>query len=139
MENVRNRMKMQLVSDEKKCAKLINRNTFKDITIYNNKLAAIHLNMDVLQFDKPIYVGFSILDLSKTLIYDFHYNSMVENYGSNIQLMYMDTGAYHISTVTGKKGVNDILNENELIEFWRKRHDSLSIEPMIVSIRFFYE
>ncbi|XP_025412854.1 uncharacterized protein LOC112685238 isoform X2 [Sipha flava] len=33
MENVRNRMKMQLVSDEKKCAKLINRNTFKDITI----------------------------------------------------------------------------------------------------------
>ncbi|XP_025407529.1 uncharacterized protein LOC112681491 [Sipha flava] len=74
MENVRNRMKMQLVSDEKKCAKLINRNTFKDITIYNNKLAAIHLNMDVLQFDKPIYVGFSILDLSKTLIYDFHYN-----------------------------------------------------------------
>jgi hypothetical protein len=96
MENVRNRMKMQLVSDEKKCAKLINRNTFKDITIYNNKLAAIHLNMDVLQFDKPIYVGFSILDLSKTLIYDFHYNSMVENYGSNIQLMYTDTGAYHI-------------------------------------------
>jgi hypothetical protein len=56
MENVRNRLKMQLVFDEKKCAKLINRNTFKDITIYNNKLAAIHLNMDVLQFDKPIYI-----------------------------------------------------------------------------------
>jgi len=94
MENVRNRMKMKLVSNEKMCAKLINRNTFKNITIYNENLAAVHLDMDVLIFDKPIYVGFSILDVSKTLIYDFHYSSMVKNYGSNIQLMYTDTGMY---------------------------------------------
>lgn len=92
MENVRNRMKMQLVSDEKMCAKLINKNTFKDITIYNDNLAAIHFDMGELKFDKPIYVGFSILDISKTLIYDFHYNTMVKNYGSKIQLMYTDTG-----------------------------------------------
>lgn len=95
MENVRNRMKMKLVSDEKMCEKLINRNTFKDITIYNDNLAAIHLDIDELKFDKPIYIGFSILDISKTLIYDFHYNSMVKSYGSNIQLMYTDTGKYY--------------------------------------------
>lgn len=96
MENVRNRLKMKLVSDEKLCSKLINRNTFKDITIYNENLAVIHLDIDELKFDKPIYVGFSILDISKTLIFDFHYNSMIKSYGSNIQLMYTDTGTYYI-------------------------------------------
>jgi len=85
---------MMLVCDEKKCLKLINLNTFKDITIYNENLVAIHLNADILKFDKPIYVGFSILDISKTLIYDFHYGSMVKSYTDNIQLMYTDTGTY---------------------------------------------
>ena len=99
MENVRNRLKMKLVSDEKMCSKLINRNTFKDITIYNDNLAVIYLDIDELKFDKPIYVGFSILDLSKTLIYDFHYNSMTKSYGSNIQLMYTDTGTYYIINI----------------------------------------
>lgn len=92
MENVRNRMKMELVSDDKKCAKLINRPTFKNITIYNENLAAIHLEIEELKFNKPIYVGFSILDISKTLMYDFHYGSMKYHFGKNIELMYMDTG-----------------------------------------------
>lgn len=92
MENVRNRMKMQLVSDEKKCTKLINKNTFKNITIYNENLAAIHLEMDELKFNKPIYVGFTILDVSKTLMYDFHYGSMTKHFNKKIELMYMDTG-----------------------------------------------
>ncbi|KAF0718937.1 Uncharacterized protein FWK35_00026527, partial [Aphis craccivora] len=91
MENVRNRINMKLVSDEKKCAKLINKITFKNITIYNNNLAAVHLNNDELKFDKPIYIGFSILDVSKTLMYDFNYGSMKQHYGSCIELMYMDT------------------------------------------------
>jgi len=92
MENVRNRINMKLVSDEKKCAKLINKITFKNITIYNNNLAAVHLDNEELKFDKPIYIGFSILDVSKTLMYDFHYGSMKQHYGSYIELMYMDTG-----------------------------------------------
>lgn len=92
MENVRNRMKMHLVSDERRCRKLINKNTFKSITEYNDNLAAVHMLTDELKFDKPIYAGFSILDISKTLMYDFHYGSMKKYYGSNIELLYMDTG-----------------------------------------------
>lgn len=106
MENVRNRMKMELVSDEKKCTKLINMVSFKNITRYNNNLVAIHLNMEDLKFDKPIYVGFSILDLSKTLMYEFHYDVMKKMYGTDIELLYMDTGnilpkyIYNISFLT---------------------------------------
>lgn len=54
--------------DEKKYIKLINKTTFKNITIYKENLAAIHRNFDVLDFDKPIHVGFSILEISKTLM-----------------------------------------------------------------------
>lgn len=96
MENVRNRMKMDLVCDEKKCIKLINKTTFKHITIYNENLAAIHRNYDVLDFDKPIHVGFSILEISKTLMYNFHYETMKKYYGNNIELLYMDTGNIYI-------------------------------------------
>jgi len=85
-------MKTELVSDEKKCKKFINQNTFKNITRYSDNLVTIHLNIDELKFNKPIYVGFSILDISKTLMYDIHYTSMKEHYGSNIELIYMDTG-----------------------------------------------
>lgn len=92
MENVRNRMKMELVSDEKKCAKLINKINFQSMTRYHDNLAAIHLQTVELKFNKPIYVGFSILDISKTLMYDFHYGSMKQHFNENIELMYMDTG-----------------------------------------------
>lgn len=92
MENVRNRMRMDLICDEKKCQKLINKTTFKNITIYNENLAGIHGYVDELEFNKPIYVGFSILEISKTLMYDFHYGTMKKYYRDNLKLLYMDTG-----------------------------------------------
>lgn len=93
MENVRLRMKMQLVSDSKKCTKLISKPHFKSITIYNENLCAIHMNLESHNFNKPMYVGMAVLDLSKTLMYDFHYNEMRKHYDdNNLKLLYMDTG-----------------------------------------------
>ncbi|KAE9521986.1 hypothetical protein AGLY_017619 [Aphis glycines] len=113
MENVRNRMNLKWVLDEKACTKLINRNTFKDITIYNDDLVAIHLFMDLLKFDLPMYAGFSILYLSKTLIYDFHYNCMIKSYGADIQFMYMDTADFY-DDLTNKP---NILNHMDTSNF----------------------
>lgn len=96
MENVGLRMKMELVCCPKRCAKLINKSNFKSCTIYNKNLVAVHLHKDIVEFNKPIFVGFSVLDISKNLMFDFHYNTMKKMYDhNNIELCYMDTGKYN--------------------------------------------
>ena len=68
--------------------------------IFNKNLTAVHLLHTLLKLDKPIYVGMAILDLSKTLMYDFHYNYMKPKYGDNLKLLFTDTDSlcYHVFT-----------------------------------------
>ena len=50
--------------------------------------------------NKPVYLGQAILDLSKIVMYEFHYSYMLPKYGENLKLCYMDTDSlvYHIKT-----------------------------------------
>lgn len=103
MENVRNRITLELVSSEIKYTKLVNKTNFKCSTIYNENLCAIHLNSETHNFNKPIFVGLAVLEISKVLMYDFHYETMKKHYGVKFELLYMDTGkiniCYYIKTV----------------------------------------
>lgn len=64
---------------------------FKRGTIFTEQLAAIHLSKTKLFFNKAIYAGMSILDVSKTRMYDIHYNVIKNKYGDKVQLQYTDT------------------------------------------------
>lgn len=61
---------------------------------------ALQLNKTKVVLDRPIYIGFSILEISKTHLYNFHYSVMKKIYGDNIKLCYTDTDSllYHIKT-----------------------------------------
>ena len=48
----------------------------------------------ILKMNKPVYIGQAILDLSKTVMYEFHYDYMIPKYGDNISLCYMDTDSF---------------------------------------------
>ncbi|XP_060859702.1 uncharacterized protein LOC132936907 [Metopolophium dirhodum] len=100
MQSKRKEMKMELVSSERRLQKLVNKCTFKHSVNYTETLSAVALENKVIKFDKPIYIGFAVLDVSKTLMYDYHYNVMHRHYGDNIKLMYTDTDSliYHIKT-----------------------------------------
>ena len=74
MENLRKRIKGRLVNNEKDFLKYTSRPTHITHKIFGKNYAAIHEIKPVLTLNKPIYVGFTVLELSKWLMYDFHYN-----------------------------------------------------------------
>lgn len=97
MENVRKRLEMKLVSNHRKIQKLINMPNFKYVVSYNENLSIVSMDKRIIEFNKPMYIGFAVLDLSKTLMYDYHYNVMKRHYNDSITLMYTDTGKMYIT------------------------------------------
>ena len=61
------------------------------VKIFNENLVAVHKIKETLTLNRPAYVGMCILDLSKTLMYDFHYNYIKQKYGSEAKLLFTDT------------------------------------------------
>ena len=70
MENIRNRVDIKLVNDKKQAEKLSAKPNFNHCNIFSRNLVAIHMKKAELKFDKPVYLGMCIVDLSKTLMYD---------------------------------------------------------------------
>ena len=91
MENVRKRVDIRLVTSEKKMIKISSKPTFESSKIFGENLVAVRRSKEVLFMNKPIYVGMSILDISKCLMYDFHYNHIKAKYGSKARLLFTDT------------------------------------------------
>jgi len=100
MENIRNRVDVQLVKSEKEAEKLVNQPRFKRFNTFDENLVAVHMKRKKLYFNKPIYVGVAILELSKTLMYDFHYDTIKKKYGEKAKLLLTDTDSlcYEIQT-----------------------------------------
>ena len=100
MENIRNRVDIKLVNNKKQAEKLSAKPNFKHWNIFSEDLVAIHMKMTKLDFDKPVYLGMCILDLSKTLMYDFHYNYIKKKYEDKAKLLLTDTDSlmYEIQT-----------------------------------------
>ena len=89
MKNLRKRINVRLVNNAKDCLKYISKPTFISQNILSENFAAIHEINPVLVLDKPIYVGFTVLELSKYLMYDFHYNFIKKKI--DVDLLFTDT------------------------------------------------
>ena len=100
MENIRNRVDIRLVRNREKALKLSSTVNFNHATIFDENLIAVHMQKTIMTFNKPVYLGMTILDLSKTLMYDFHYNFIKEQYGEKAELLFTDTDSlmYEIKT-----------------------------------------
>jgi hypothetical protein len=94
MENIRNRINVRLVSDPVKVKKIVAKPTFRQCRIINDDLVMIESAKRQLVLNKPIYTGFSILDISKTVMYDFHYRHIVPRYGNKAKLLFTDTDSH---------------------------------------------
>ena len=79
MENIRNRVNIRLVNNKKSLKKFAAKPNFDQCTVFDENLVAVHMKKTELVFNKHAYLGMSILGLSKTLMYDFHYNYIKKN------------------------------------------------------------
>ena len=100
MENIRNRVNVKLVNTKEKLSKLVAKPNFKSCKIFNENLVSVHMKKTSLTMVKPVYLGMCILDLSKTIMYDFHYNYIKSKYGDKAKLLFSDTDSlmYEIQT-----------------------------------------
>ena len=89
MENLRKRINVRFVNNKKDFLKYTSKPTYVTHKLFNKNFAAIHEIKQVLVLNKPIYVGFTVLDLSKCLMYYFQYNFIKKNF--NAQLLFTDT------------------------------------------------
>ena len=100
IENIRKRQNIHLIDDRKKAVKLSSKPNFDRCTIFDKDLIAIHMKNTEVFFNKPVYVGQAILDLSKTLMFNFHYTYIKDQYGKKAELLFTDTDSLmcHIKT-----------------------------------------
>ena len=91
IENTRKRQNVVIVDNKKLALKLSSKPNFERVTIFDENLIACHMKKTEVYFNKPIFVGQAILDLSKTLMFDFHYNYIKNKYGDKAELLFTDT------------------------------------------------
>lgn len=106
MENVENRVNIKLVSHWERnghsfgAEHYVAKPQFKSATIFSENLVAIELGKTCIKYDRPVFVGFSILEIAKTVIYDFFYGFLKPLYGDNLRLLYTDTDSLIIYVKT---------------------------------------
>ena len=121
MENIRNRVKVKLVNTQEKARELIAKPNFKGPPkIFNENLISVHMKKTSLTMNKPVYLGMCILDLSKIIMYDFHYNYIIPKYGNKAKLLFTDTDSlmYEIETEDFYKDISgDVKNRFDTSDY----------------------
>ena len=94
MENIRNRVNVKLVDTGEQFKKLAAKPNYESRKIFNENLVSVHMKKTSLTMNKPVYLGMSILDLSKTVMFDFHYKYIKPKYGKQAKLLFTDTDSF---------------------------------------------
>ena len=115
IENLRNRRTVELVTSEQKLKKLAVQFSFKQFKIFHENLVAGGQTNVELTLNQPIYVGFAILDLSKTLVYDFNYNYIEQKY-PNWTLLFTHTDCFTYQVQTDNV-YEDFYGDKHLLNF----------------------
>ena len=111
MENVRNHRDIKLVTTNERRNILVSERNYHTTKHFSENLLAIEIRQTKVVLSKPIYLGQAILDISKTLMYEFWYDYIKPKYGKKAKLRYMDTDSFimHIETEDFYKDIaNDV-------------------------------
>ena len=100
MENVRKHRDIKLATTDRRRNQLVSEPNYHTIKCFSGNLVAIEIKKTKVKMNKPIYLGLSILEISKILIYEFWYDYMKPKYGDNLKLCYTDTDRFLMNIKT---------------------------------------
>ena len=121
MENIRKHRYIKLITTDKKRSKLVSEPNYHTMNYISKDLSIIEINKTKVKMNQPIYLGLSILDISKVLMYEFWYDYMKPKYGNDVKLCYMDTDSFIMSIKT-----NDFYKD--IASYVEKRFDTSNYE-----------
>ena len=110
-ENIRKHRDIKLVTTDKRRNQLVSERSYHTTKCRSEDLLAIEMKKTKVKMNKPVYLGFSILEISKTLMYEFWYDYIKPKYQNNAKLCYMDTDSFiiHFKTEDFYEGIaNDV-------------------------------
>ena len=112
MENIRKHRDIKLVKTDKKRSKLVSEPNYHTVNLISEDLSIIEIKKTKVKMSKPIYLGLSILEISKTLMYEFWYDYIKPKYGNDVKLCYMDTNSF-VMNIKTNDFYRDIANDVE--------------------------
>ena len=121
MENLRKRINVRLVNNAEDFLKYTSKPTYITHKIFDKDYAAIHEIKSVLILNKPIYVGLTVLDLSKWKMYDFHYNFIKNNFDAKLLFTDTDNLTYEIKS---ENIFEEFFKRKDLFDFTNYPKDS---------------
>ena len=124
MENIRKHRDIKLVTTDKKGNKLVSEPNYHTMNYISEDLSIIEMNKTKVKMNKPIYLGLSILDITKILMYEVWYDYMKPKYNDNVKLCYMDTDSF-VMNIKTKDFYKDISSDVD------KRFDTSNYEVNI--------
>ena len=110
MENIRKHRDITLVTTDKKRSKMVSEPNYHTINLISEDLSIIEMKQTKVKMNKPFYLGLSILEISKILMYEFWYDYMKPKYGNDVKLCYMDTDSF-IMNIKTNDFYEDIAND----------------------------
>ena len=112
MENVRTHRDIKLVKTDNKRNKLVSEPNYHTMKLISENLSIIEMKKVKVKMNKPIYLGLSIIEVSKIIMYEFWYDYVKKKYGDMVKLCYMDTGSL-IMNIKTKHFYKDIAQDVE--------------------------
>ena len=127
IQNLRKRIKVRFVNNAKVYTKSTSKRRFFSQKIFNKHFVDIHEIKLVLALHKPIYTGFSMLDLSQLLMYKFHYNYIKRKFSVKLSFTDKDSLVYEIKT---SDVYEDFYEDKNLFDFSDYQQNTKFFDPV---------
>ncbi|MEW8542131.1 MAG: hypothetical protein AB2693_01235 [Candidatus Thiodiazotropha sp.] len=128
IENVKQRINVKIVTSAQKLRRLVNKPSFQAVRVFDSNMAAVQLYREKVKLNKPIAVGFTVLELAKMKMYDFWYDVLLEAFKDfKVSLLMSDTDSFlvHLESVSASASDDSVMT---ILQDYKDKFDLSKLE-----------